>query len=66
MWYLLWIFVMCLVHMQFKYCATFLVISLKVIETSLIVMAIQIYFNGDIWEQVENIQTVYKGYFQEL
>lgn len=57
---------LCLVHLQFRYCGAFLVVCLKVVETSLIVMAIQIYLNGDIWEQVENIQTVYKGYFDEM
>lgn len=57
---------MCLVHLQFRHCGTFIIIAAKIMETSLIVMAIQIYFNGDIWEQVENIQTVYKGYFSEL
>ena len=47
MWLALWIFVLCLVHIQFKYCNQVLFASLKIIETSLIVLAIQIYWNYD-------------------
>lgn len=44
MWFLLWLVVLCLVHIQFRYCSAVTICFLKVIETSIIVAAIQIYF----------------------
>lgn len=44
MWLVLWLLVLCLVHIQFRYCSAVTVCMLKIVEASLIVAAVQIYF----------------------
>lgn len=58
MWIALWIFVLCLVHIQFRYCYSVAVGFLKIIETSLIVAVVQIYYSDlhvDILQNVTNL-----------
>ena len=50
MYLALYIFVLCLVHIQFKYCTQVGVCFLKLLETALIVFAIQIYLQYDQFE----------------
>ena len=47
MWAALWIVIMLLVHLQFKYCGAFMVVFLKILETSIIVGAIKLYMDYD-------------------
>ena len=47
MWYALWVVILLLVHLQFKYCSTFAVGFLKLTEATLIVAAIKIYTEYD-------------------
>lgn len=58
MWYMLWIIVLFLVHLQFKYCGAFAVGFLKIVETTLIVGAAKIYMDYDtdtLYSMVESI-----------
>jgi hypothetical protein len=55
LWILLFLIILCLVHIQFRYCAAVTICLLKVIETSLIVLAIQIYTMDLHSEVFENI-----------
>jgi len=50
MYLALYIFVLCLVHIQFKYCTQVGVCFLKLLETALIVFCIQVYMQYDEWE----------------
>ena len=61
MYLALYIFVLCLVHVQFKYCTHVGVCFLKLLETALIVFAIQIYLQYDEWELPVN-STVLSGF----
>ena len=49
----LWIVIMLLVHLQFKYCGAFAVGFLKIAEVSCIVAAIKIYMEYDIYSLLE-------------
>jgi len=50
MYIALFIFVLCLVHLQFRYCAQVGVCFLKLLETALIVFCIQVYIQYDQFE----------------
>jgi len=50
MYLALYIFVLCLVHLQFRYCTQVGVCFLKLLETALIVFAIQVYMQYDEFE----------------
>lgn len=55
MWTVLFVFVLCLVHIQFKYCAQIGIGMLKLVETSVIVLAVRLYSQSDdIWAQVND------------
>ncbi len=55
MWSVLFVFVLCLVHIQFKYCAQIGIGMLKLVETSVIVLAVRLYSQSDdIWAQVND------------
>ena len=58
MWAALWIVILCIVHIQFKYCNKILIASVKIIETTIIVAAIQLYLNYDPSFYKDIIQTV--------
>lgn len=62
MWIVLWLFVLCLVHIQFRYCSAIGVCLLKIIETSLIVAVVQLY-SSDIHVELLNNVT---AFVQEL
>lgn len=47
MWYMLWIVILLLVHLQFKYCGAFTVGFLKIAEASLIVVCLKLYSEYD-------------------
>ena len=51
---MLWIIVLLLVHLQFRYCGAFAVGFLKILETTLIVAAAKIYMEYDT-EYIYNI-----------
>ena len=61
MYLALYIFVLCLVHVQFKYCTQFAVCFLKLLETALIVFAIQVYLQYDEWQLPVN-STLFEGF----
>jgi len=61
MYLALYIFVLCLVHIQWKYCTQVGVCFLKLLETALIVFAIQIYLQYDQFELPFN-STVLSGF----
>ena len=50
MYLALYIFVLCLVHIQFKYCTQVGLCALKLLETGLIVFCIQVYLQYDEFE----------------
>lgn len=53
MWYIVFFVVLCLVHIQFKYCTQIGVAALKILETTAIVLAMQLYSQYDeIWESM--------------
>lgn len=53
MWYIVFFSILCLVHIQFKYCAQIGVAALKILETTAIVLAMQLYTQYDeIWEHI--------------
>ena len=54
MWVALWITVMMLVHLQFRYCGAATIVFLKIAEATLIVGAIKLYTDYD-EEFVHNI-----------
>ena len=60
MYLALYIFVLCLVHVQFKYCTQVGICFLKLLETALIVFAIQVYLQYDEWELPVN-STILSG-----
>ena len=60
MYLALYIFVLCLVHIQFKYCTQVGVCFLKLLETALIVFAIQFYLQYDQFELPLN-STIFSG-----
>ena len=64
MYIALFIFVLCLVHVQFKYCTQFAVCFLKLLETALIVFAIQIYLQYDTFEMPFNA-TLFEGFAEK-
>ena len=47
MYIALFIFTLCLVHLQFRYCLPVTVCALKLLETALIVFCIQVYLQYD-------------------
>ena len=55
LWIILWLLILCIVHIQFRYCAAVTVCLLKVIETSIIVLAIQLYTTELHLEVFDNI-----------
>ena len=57
----LYLFVLIIVHIQWKYCTQVGVCFLKLLETALIVFAIQIYLQYDEWEIPFN-STVLSGF----
>lgn len=61
MYLALYIFVLCLVHLQFRYCTQVGICFLKLLETALIVFAIQIYLQYDQFEMPFN-STVLSGF----
>ena len=60
MYLALYIFVLCLVHIQWMYCTQVGVCFLKLLETALIVFAIQVYLQYDEWEIPFN-STIFSG-----
>jgi len=60
MYLALYIFVLCLVHIQWKYCTQVGVCFLKLLETALIVFCIQIYLQYDQFEMPFN-STIFSG-----
>lgn len=61
MYLALYIFVLCLVHIQWKYCTQVGVCFLKLLETALIVFAIQFYLQYDQFELSLN-STIFSGF----
>jgi hypothetical protein len=61
MYIALYIFVLCLVHLQFRYCVQFTVCFLKLLETGLIVFCIQVYLQYDTFELPFN-STILNGF----
>tara|TARA_Y100001958_G_C21243347_1_gene572087 strand:+ start:1339 stop:1569 length:231 start_codon:yes stop_codon:yes gene_type:complete len=53
MWYIVFFVVLCLVHIQFKYCTQIGIAALKILETTAIVLVMQLYSQYDeIWESM--------------
>ncbi len=61
MYQALYLFVLILVHIQWKYCTQVGVCFLKLLETALIVFAIQVYMQYDEWELPVN-STILDGF----
>ena len=54
MWVAVYLFVLCLVHIQFKYCANIGVAVIKLLETAAIVLALRLYSQSDeLWEYAD-------------
>jgi len=60
MYQALFLFVLILVHLQFRYCLPVTVCALKLLETALIVFCIQVYMQYDYVEMPFNL-TIFDG-----
>lgn len=62
MWLLIWAIVLILVHVQFSHCRAITVTSLKILETTLIVLLMRLWY--EMPEQVEMMWNVTRERFE--
>ncbi len=59
MWTALFLTILILVHIQFKYCAQIGVAALKLAETAILVLIIRAYMESDVvWEYIGNLPEI--------
>ncbi len=56
MWFILWIFALIFVHIQFRYCSAVAVTALKLFEATIIVICIRVWY-----EMPEDMEPFYKN-----
>jgi hypothetical protein len=62
MWVLIWGIVLFVVHIQFRHCSQITVTCLKILETSLIVALIRLFYVAP--EQIERIWNISKSHLE--
>ena len=62
MWLLVWALVMVAVHVQFQHCRQITITLLKIVETSLIVLLLQLFTQEAPWQKIENAVETFKNY----